>query len=1339
MLRPTQQTVAAAVLALATAVQAEDWPTYLHDAQRSGVATDGVQLPLHERWVWRSYEPPKPAWADPQPKPVEGNLELPRLRFDDAFHAVIAGDTVYFGSSVEHTIYALDADTGQVRWRFFTSGPVRFAPTARDGRVYAGSDDGMVYCLDADSGELIWDFPAAPFNQRVLGNGQLISLWPVRTNVMIDDGIAYFAAGIFPAEGLYLHAVDAGTGRQIWVNDTFAEGGNSDISPQGYIIASKDRLFVPSGRTVPGAFDRRSGRGLYQTRPNWRRDGLFGGTHAFLAEDCLYNGTERILAYAEQNGKLERAYEARRALVSGDTVYLATGDQVLSVHRTRYPEAVAQQADAHKQLEPRAKLEESIAAARKELQALKEKNTRTQLAELTQKLVDMREGAQARPSDIAEVESQRETLSETLIADARREEELARQIESAEAKVLKIDEAIRDAGLAVGRATHWSAEVTGCDAMIMAGGILYLGDAGAVRAVDGTSGELRWQAPVNGRARGLAVASGQLYVSTDDGAIHCFGTKPEPPGQPVDLRQREEYDAFTLGNVSFILKDGGIDRGYALVLGGGLTDLVELLVERTALRIVAVEPDEEKARAMRSALAFAQRFGSRVTVINQPLDDLGSLPDYFANLIIEGESLAGGPLRADPREVLRLLKPCGGVLYAGRPERADGQSVSASDATRLGDWLEDASDASTRITMIEPTWGRITRGELKGSGTWTHQYGDTGNTACSRDDLVVGSLGMLWFGEPGPTQMPSRHAANVSPLAINGRMFVQGEHVIMAYDAYNGLQYWERKIEGAERLGMKWRTDSSNLCASQDSLFVAIGQQCMRLDQATGQTRRTYEMPTEDNSKTARWGYIAYLAGTLYGSRTCGDGVSDRLFAIDADSGKPRWIHEGRKVAHDSIAIGDGRYFFVESEPTDAQRERAVANGPGDAVNRKGQSDIRVATAIDANTGEFQWDHPLDVSDCVRISRGGGDLSAMYSKNILLLFAAPWNGHFWSEFFKGEFSRRSIIALAGDTGKLMWTDNVGYRSRPLIVGDTIYAEPWARDLCTGKPKTRENPLTGKDSLWQMARPGHHCGCIAASNNTLFFRSWSMASYDLESDSGTLHYGGQRPGCWINFIPAGGVVLIPEASSGCVCPFSVHCTVVMHPRKENRVWGMYSIEGARTPVEHLAINFGAPGDRKDDRGTLWLGYPRPRNDRLVFDLDLNDKMQPGGFYDRRNAEHQPVAGTDTPWVFSSFCRGMHEFTVPLLGESDEPRRYTVRLLFAEPDDAQPGQRLSDLALQGKRVLEQFDVTAEAGGNVTAVVKQFDGIEVEGDLVVSLTPSEGARIATSIISGIEVLAE
>ena len=115
-------------------------------------------------------------------------------------------------------------------WAFTTEGPIRLAPTVTQGRVYAGSDDGCVYCLDAASGTLLWKYRAVPEDRRMPGNGRMISRWPVRSGVAVDRGplrtngepeeapplIAFFSAGLFPEEGVYLCAVDAESGAEVW-------------------------------------------------------------------------------------------------------------------------------------------------------------------------------------------------------------------------------------------------------------------------------------------------------------------------------------------------------------------------------------------------------------------------------------------------------------------------------------------------------------------------------------------------------------------------------------------------------------------------------------------------------------------------------------------------------------------------------------------------------------------------------------------------------------------------------------------------------------------------------------------------------------------------------------------------------------------------------------------------------------------------------------------------------------------------------------------------------------------------------------------------------------------
>lgn len=163
------------VLALVTTLRASDWPTYQADYARSGVSPDRISAPLSEAWVFRPTHPPQPAWNGEAKRDAYSKINdlRPRQIFDKAFHVVIAGDALFFGSSADDQVRCLEAATGKPRWTFFTEGPVRFAPTIRDGQVYVGSDDGCVYCLNAGDGSLRWRTRVGPRDYRIPANGRL--------------------------------------------------------------------------------------------------------------------------------------------------------------------------------------------------------------------------------------------------------------------------------------------------------------------------------------------------------------------------------------------------------------------------------------------------------------------------------------------------------------------------------------------------------------------------------------------------------------------------------------------------------------------------------------------------------------------------------------------------------------------------------------------------------------------------------------------------------------------------------------------------------------------------------------------------------------------------------------------------------------------------------------------------------------------------------------------------------------------------------------------------------------------------------------------------------------
>jgi len=358
-------------------------------------------------------------------------------------------------------------------------------------------------------------------------------------------------------------------------------------------------------------------------------------------------------------------------------------------------------------------------------------------------------------------------------------------------------------------------------------------------------------------------------------------------------------------------------------------------------------------------------------------------------------------------------------------------------------------------------------------------------------------------------------------------------------------------------------------------------------------------------------------------------------------------------------------------------------------------------------------------------------------------------------FRSGAFKWRRVTALSVSDGSVIWSRELGYLRRPVVMDDALIIEPWMCDIRTGKLKTRIHPVTGKEVTWEFIRGGHSCGVTTATPNCFFLRSYSTTYYDLNQDRGMLPFGAVRPGCWINIISANGLVLYPEASSGCRCSFPIRSTVVLAPTKpidENRPWSLFPRRGGQTPghdrltpVKHLAINFGAPGERKDKNGTVWFAYPRPRLANLQVDwimpLNLSEKILPDMGYFSRNFRGVRIEETHKPWVFASECCGMTKCDVPLLGAADLPASYTVRLYFAAPPGDLPGQRVFDIKLQGKLVAKGFDIVREAGAPQKAVVKEFKGVRVTANLAVELVPEAESptKAQAPIINGIEIVRE
>ena len=576
------------------------------------------------------------------------------------------------------------------------------------------------------------------------------------------------------------------------------------------------------------------------------------------------------------------------------------------------------------------------------------------------------------------------------------------------------------------------------------------------------------------------------------------------------------------------------------------------------------------------------------------------------------------------KEIYRLLHPYGGTVYVateattGRPEA-------------IRQWLLEGTVPAGEITTSKKAV-RVVRGGLPGAGNWTHQYADAGKSGASADQRVRLPLKLLWFGEPGPARMIARHWKGPAPLCVNGRMFVAGQYSLMAVDAYNGRALWRRDLPQVGRFPAN--AAASNVVADEDSVYVATGKTCLRLDAVTGRTIQTYELPADrldlkDNeAKSLVWSYLSVgRQGILGSAGTSREAGCLFLFGRDRDL---RWTYsaEGTVGSH-AISMDDGRVYLIEQ--TSPERiARAKRHGERVPVHCR-------LVALEAATGKVAWETDAGIA---------GRTELWLADGVLVATGAG-----------------GMSGYEASTGKLLYSRQAPMRRFPVIVGDTIYGEPAAYDLQTGKPVLRKDPFTAAESPWSFSR-SYGCGSVSACPNLLLFRSGTLGMCDLAGDSGIHNFGGVRAGCHVNAIVAGGLVLMPPGDASCTCSYCFQTTIALAPTRRQENWSVFYNRLPTTPVQQVALNLGSPGDQRDSEGRLWLAAPRPETTGRRQDIAVPFRFSGQEAYGpyRVNADDVHVAGTDRPWIYTSALRG------PLRAELD--LNILDRAISAWPADPAP---------------------------------------------------------------------
>jgi len=1216
------------LFAIAAEAQFHDWPMWRFDHGRSDATPEQLADSLYLQWRVK-YSPRTTVWDDP----LNQNL----MQFDRVFEPIVVDRKIFLGFNDQDKVIALDIHSGKELWHFYADGPVRMPLAASNGRIYFTSDDGNCYCLDADNGSLVWKVSLAPAPHKLLGNKRLISMWPARGGIVIKDDMIYTAASIFPMMGTFIYALSAETGEIVWENE--GTGSNyilqphnspafADVAPQGTFTISGDQLLVAGGRSVPAAFDLKTGEELYY---HLAASGKTGGAFTCGNNRVFFNHHRERMThmYDSKTGFPLVRYAGEYPVVDGNTVYFSGKTVVAS------------------------------------------------------------------------------ELNDTL-----------------------------------GLTELWKLEVSATNDLIKAGNCLYAADSNGITAIKISKNrpQVLWAHPTAKSIERLVASHGKLIAVSDDGEIMVFGDTPV--SNVTLLKQPGSRMAARSFSGKRIIRRTGITSGYGVVFGTKNIRLLKSLVRRTSLSLIAFDSNPERISYLREYFDGLGVTADRLSFMDFN-ETVFFLPRYFSSLTVVSDPVY---LRDNDPDLLAS------VFESTRPY--DGKIWLMSSGRRKKELINAVTGLDLYGARLRRGWKHLLisrTGALEGADDWTHNYGDISNTIKSDDQRVKAPLGILWFGGNSNLDVLPRHGHGPSEQVIDGRLIIQGISSISARDVYTGRLIWKKEFEGLDEdtwliyydetydeehpLDPKYNqvhlpganARGTNYIATREYVYVIESTNCHVLDIKTGEIVKTFSTGDAD---TERLGYIGVydhlliLGNNFSNYPRMPDETDDprrakfnnfdytasrELIIMDRFTGRELWrIQANHGFIHNAVIAGDGMLFCLDKLPQHLEtklKRRGQEQPPGSRM-----------LYLDVMTGKIIYE------DTTRIF--GSWLG--YSDEYKLLLQANRPSR---DMLTGEVGKRMIVYNVRSK-EILWDKQVDYTNPPIISGDRIYTNGEGFSLMTGEPLIDKDLITGEEVKWNFKRE-YGCGYVIASEHLLTFRSASAGFINLDVFEGTGSLGGFKAGCSANLIVANGVLNSPDYTRTCQCPYQNQTSLALINMPWMTYWTNSNYRWSGKRIKQLGLNLNAPGDRTSDQNTLWLEYPyiAGASPEIPVKMDTID-------YHQIRKDPISIESEKTPWISASSIEGIRSLEITLSKESS-PREasYRVNLYFAEPEKSARGERVFDVTIQGRKVLERFDLIGETGKRDREVVKSFAGIKAWGVLKIEMEP----KIGNTILSGIELVQE
>ena len=1069
----------------------QDWPQFKKDNFRSG--NSSVQLDLEtlgEHWVFSSSQLPSPAWYGPAKEDTYAfSGPLPSMRdYDLSYYPIVVGTKLYYGSNSDNAIHCLDTKTGEELWSYTSGGPIRVAPTYHSGRLYFGSDDGYAYCIKASSGKLVWKYsPTENTEKKVINNNSLISFWPIRTGILIEDDIAFFGASLLPWKESYFCALNIKTGKPDEVGTYIKKYEN--LTLEGAMASTGTKIIQPQGRISPMFFNKYDGEQKGQlagtggcfvlitpekniVHPNNTRaksitetideyDNPYGKDSKKKADFMSFKGGKEMVvkdsvsyiltdnsisAYNRMSKKViwvKRDYQAHRIIVSGDVLFVGTTDKVYAVSTQ----------NGHPLWESKVQgVVYALAVANDALYASTGEGH----------IYAFRSGKSTNKL-YAENKDKPATIDNE-IKKAKKEEKSNFEFSAGPFISAKGPDEVELSFI-----TEQAEKCT----------ISWGNDFGN-EMIHEESATINHKLILKNVRKDFTY---RYQIGAGDKKTKHFEFDNFFNYTKSQKELKDDSEVHEL--VSDIKALNNSEKGFAIVFGVQNEKIAKQLAEQTALKVIVFEKEASEVKSIRKKWQATGFYGGKISV--HQVSDFSKLPitSEVANMVV-----VNNKSESEVDEVIRLIRP-------------NGYAILNTSEDDFSDWLSNAENDWQVSHTSKKNMIVLKKAPIETAGKWTHQYGLPNNSAFGGESLwgstSTEDFEIQWMGRPGPRFQTDRSGRKPSPLAVDGKMFVQGRERVIAVDAYNGNVFWSKEIPGLIRMNI--HRDCSNWAADDDFIYTAVRGNLIQINNEDGTIENI--IPVEKNKADVEndWGYVSITKDKIIGSASPkgsaytnyygGDGwydaksgpltdknISFNLFAKTTKEGASVWNYQnsGRYIINPTITIDKNQICFVESR------------NPNFKLSDAGRADPSIfknlyMVALNVETGEVNWEKPVEnMPGITTYFMAGSD-----DRNVVLAS----NGGFYYIY---NYDARNGDLIWMKKQKWFSGDHGGHFSKPAIVNNRLIVKPAMYELNTGNLMKEEVP-----------KAGHGCASYALTEQSAFYRGGSVTQFNFDTKSKSVLY------------------------------------------------------------------------------------------------------------------------------------------------------------------------------------------------------------------------------------------